>query len=32
VTEDDLKWLSSRWFTPKELAQLSVEVDRVLTF
>jgi len=32
VTDDDLKWLKSRWMTPKEVAQLALDVERVLTF
>jgi hypothetical protein len=31
VSDEDLKWLSSKWTTPKEVAQLSVDVDRVIT-
>jgi len=31
VTDDDLKWLSSSWTTPKDVAQLSADVDRVIT-
>jgi len=32
VTDDDLNWLSSKWTTPKDVAQLSVDVDRAITF
>jgi hypothetical protein len=32
VTDDDLKWLKSKWMTPKDVAQLSADVDRVMTF
>jgi len=31
VSDEDLKWLSSKWITPKEVAQLSVDVDRIIT-
>jgi hypothetical protein len=31
VSDEDLKWLSSKWTTPKEVAQLCVDVDRVIT-
>jgi len=31
VTDDDLTWLSSKWTTPKDVAQLAVDVDRVIT-
>jgi hypothetical protein len=30
--DDDLKWLHSKWMTPKEGAQLVVDVDRVMSF
>jgi hypothetical protein len=30
--DEDLSWLNSKWMTPKDAAQLSVDVDRVLTF
>jgi hypothetical protein len=32
VTEEDLKWLNSKFTTPKDAAQLVVEVDRVVTY
>jgi hypothetical protein len=32
VTEEDLKWLKSKWSTPKEIAQLAADVDRIMTF
>jgi hypothetical protein len=31
-TDEDLGWLNSKWTTPKDAAQLSINVDRVLTF
>jgi hypothetical protein len=31
VSDEDLKWLSSKWTTPKEVAQLAIDVDRVMT-
>jgi len=31
VTEEDLKWLNSKWSTPKDVAQLTVNADRVIT-
>jgi hypothetical protein len=31
VSDEDLKWLSSKWTTPKEVMQLAVDVDRVIT-
>jgi hypothetical protein len=30
--DDDLKWLHSKWITPKEAAQFAVDVDRVMSF
>jgi hypothetical protein len=30
--DDDLKWLKSKWMTPKEATQLAVDVDRVVSF
>jgi len=32
VTDEDLGWLNSKWTTPKDAAQLSIDVDRVMTF
>jgi hypothetical protein len=30
--DEDLKWLSSKWMTPKDGAQLAVAADRVMSF
>jgi hypothetical protein len=32
VTDEDLVWLKSKWSTPKDVARLALEADRVLTF
>lgn len=32
VPAEDLGWLNSKWVTPKEVTQITVEVDRVISF
>jgi hypothetical protein len=31
VSDEDLNGLSSKWTTPKEVAQLAIDVDRLMT-